>query len=119
MGAVSLFDALFVGHLVGDYLAQTAWMADHKATRAGPLLVHALVYSLAVAAAGRIQGGLPLWALPVLFASHVVLDRRAFVRFWVRTVQGVHRAGDRWLYISGDQAMHVLVLGAIAFLARP
>lgn len=114
---MSLFDALVVGHLVGDFLAQTAWMADNKASRLGPLVVHSLVYTLFVGAAGRLEGGLPVWALPVLFVSHALLDQRAFVRFWVRTVQGVHREADVWLYVVADQAFHVLVLAGICWLA--
>lgn len=116
---MSLFDALIAGHLAGDFLGQTAWMADNKAARLGPLAVHSLVYTLAVWAAALLAGGLPLWALPVLFLSHVALDQRTFVRFWVRRVQGVHRQADAWLYVVGDQAFHVLVLFAICAIARP
>lgn len=111
---MSLFDALLAGHLVGDFLGQTAWMADNKASRLLPLLVHSLVYALIVAGAGALHGGLGPSALPVLFVSHAVLDRRTFVRFWVRKIQGVHRESDAWLYVVADQAFHILVLALVA-----
>lgn len=117
---MSLFDALLVGHLVGDFLVQTAWMADNKATRILPLLVHVTIYGLAVVAAGGIlvpHGRFLFWALPVLIVTHAALDQRSFVRFWVRSVQGVHRDEDRWLYVVGDQVFHVLVLAVIAVVA--
>ena len=37
-----------IGHLMGDFLLQTGWMARQKKTRWAPLLAHALVYALAI-----------------------------------------------------------------------
>ena len=53
---------MFVGHLIGDFLLQTAWMADRKENQWIPLLVHCFVYTatitlLALPAGGHEGGG--------------------------------------------------------------
>jgi hypothetical protein len=45
---MSLFDTLLIGHFVGDFLFQTAWMADGKKKRIVHLIVHAAVYTLCI-----------------------------------------------------------------------
>lgn len=112
---MSIFDVLLLGHLVGDFLFQTNWMARLKSSRWDALAVHAAVYTACVWAAAGL-GGATLGALPVvlLFVSHVVLDQRAFVRWWARTVGGISRAEDQWLLVVIDQVFHLLILAAVS-----
>lgn len=37
---MSLFSYLLIGHLIGDFLFQTTWMAMFKTTKWVPLIVH-------------------------------------------------------------------------------
>lgn len=107
-----------MGHLVGDFLLQISWMAREKVRRYDALLVHAAVYTLAVAVAAAIYGmplGIP--ALALLLVSHAVLDRRTFVRWWARTVGGITRAEDQWLIIVIDQVFHLLALVLVVWIA--
>lgn len=108
---MDLLSWLIVGHLAGDFLLQTAWMAQNKEHGWAALVAHSLVYSLAVAGAALLVGGLPLAALAVIFCFHLALDRRRFVRYWVRVI---NRTEDQpWIYIVVDQAWHLVVLAAV------
>lgn len=94
-GGLSLFDALLVGHLVGDFLLQNRWMAERKSTQWPPLLVHSLIYTACVTAAGLLGGGLPWPAVLLVFLSHVVLDRQSFVTWWGRRIQTLRGPAER------------------------
>ncbi len=57
-------------HLMGDYVLQTDWMARTKISSLSAAIVHALVYSLPFTLITGFS-----WALLVIFATHVVIDR--------------------------------------------
>lgn len=107
---MSMFDFLLLGHLVGDFLLQTSWMARNKATQWLPLLVHVSVYTSVIALFGLFAGGLSPAAIALIFISHVILDRRSFVQFWVERVQMTTGSESRWLTIVADQIFHLLFL---------
>lgn len=109
---MDLFAWLLVGHLVGDFLLQTGWMAREKDQKWAALAVHSAVYALAVYGFSFMAGGLHWGALAILAASHAFLDQRGFVEAWVRLVNGAERLS--WLKVMVDQAFHVLVLAAAA-----
>jgi hypothetical protein len=106
------FEYLLIGHLIGDFLLQTSWMARYKATKWVPLLVHVSVYTAVVAAAGLLSGGLSLAGLAVIFFGHIILDRRTFVAFWVRNIQMSKGPEQQWLSIMADQIFHIILLAA-------
>lgn len=107
---MSMFDYLLLGHLVGDFLLQTSWMAKHKATQWLPLLAHVSVYTAVIALFGLFAGGLSLPAIALVFFSHIALDRRRFIRFWVKRIQMTTGSESRWLTIVADQIFHLLFL---------
>ena len=112
---MSLFSYLLVGHLIGDYLLQTSWMAAGKATKWSPLLFHCFVYTSVVSAAFVIGTGVvSIWVIAIIFISHVILDRRRFVAWWATVVMGVKNGQPAWLLIMADQVFHVLVIAFIA-----
>lgn len=115
---MSLFDLLILGHLVGDFLFQTGWMAKYKAKQWLPLLTHSAVYTVVVALFALLGGGLSFWGIAVIFIGHVILDRKTFVSFWVRTVQTATGSEARWLSVVADQIFHVLLLAAAIFLTN-
>lgn len=104
------FEYLLIGHLIGDFLLQTSWMAQHKAKRWLPLVVHVTVYTIVVGSMGAASGGLSMLAMALIFFSHIILDRRTFVEFWVKHVQTVKDNEQPWLLIMADQIFHIIVL---------
>lgn len=112
---VSQFDALLVGHLIGDFLLQTRWMATQKADRWIPLVTHAAVYTAVVVSFAALYGGIHLWAWALIFVSHVALDQRTFVRWWAQRIQGIlPESRDAWVAVMADQTFHVIVLILVA-----
>jgi len=110
-----LFNYLLIGHLIGDFLFQTNWMAMNKAKKWGPLLVHCVVYTIMVAVIAFTGGFiLPFGAIILIFISHIVLDRRSFVVWWVRQIMGTDDKKMNWLTIVVDQVFHIIILGIVA-----
>ena len=114
---MSLFSSLLVGHLVGDYLLQTGWMAERKASHRWPLMAHAAVYTAVVTAAGLLAGGLSAGAIALVLASHILLDGTRFTAWWSRRVQSVTSA-KVWLPIVTDQVFHLVALVLAVLLTR-
>lgn len=111
---MNLFTWLIVGHLVGDFLLQTNWMAARKTTNYLALFVHVTVYTLCVVAFALPAGGISFEAAALIFLTHSILDRRKFVQFWIRTVNRVE--GVQWLTIASDQCWHILVLALVTLI---
>ncbi len=101
-----------IGHLVGDFLLQTSWMARQKKTRWVPLLVHALVYVLAI----RLATGWGPAALMIIVASHILLDGGDLARRYNAWVKG--DASAAWLNIVTDQTLHLLMLYVVDKLPK-
>lgn len=112
---MTLFSYLIVGHLVGDFLLQTSWMAEGKAKKWAPLLLHCIVYTSAICVSFLVAtGNIPIIMIAIVFSSHVILDRRTFVAWWSKTIMGVKNGKPVWLLIMVDQVFHVLILAGIA-----
>ncbi|ADH98196.1 DUF3307 domain-containing protein [Salisediminibacterium selenitireducens] len=111
------FEFLLIGHLIGDYLLQTSWMAANKAVKWVPLLTHVTVYTAVIAVVAMIGfGGLSLLGILVVFISHILLDRKGFVQWWVAKVTTPPDSEKKWLTVMTDQAFHIIVLGAVLYL---
>lgn len=72
---MTFFECLILGHFVGDYLLQNSWMALNKTKKWLPLIVHVLLYTLAVCAFTFAFTGFNLWWILVVLASHFFIDR--------------------------------------------
>ncbi|MHA7874023.1 DUF3307 domain-containing protein [Roseivivax sp.] len=98
---IETFAALFLAHVVADFVIQTNWMAANKA-RPGVLVLHsALVLLTAQAATGQIAAP----ALLALAAAHLVID------------VAKSRAGPGLGPFLWDQAAHLASLLAVAAYA--
>jgi hypothetical protein len=113
---MSQFDFLLIGHFIGDFLFQTSWMAQYKATKWAPLLSHVTVYTAIVALFGLLSGGLSLWGIAIIFIGHVLLDRKKFVTFWVEKVQMAKGPSQNWLSIVTDQIFHIILLAIAIYI---
>ena len=113
-----LLSWLLVGHMAGDYLFQTRWMAERKATSMSALTAHSAVYACAVWLASLPAlpwKGLSPFCVLLVFASHAVIDRPGLVRWWRRYVT---KSEKEWLGIMTDQALHVVFLALACLLER-
>ena len=110
---------LLAGHMAGDYLFQTRWMAERKTTHFSALAIHAAVYTCAVylasLARGQSSGGLSSLGVLFVFAAHVVIDKRNITLWWCRHVT---RSNRTWLLIMTDQSLHVVILALTCILER-
>jgi hypothetical protein len=105
---------LFAGHMVGDYLLQNRWMAIKKAQGLMPLLVHSFVYTLSIALFEFMGGRIKIPGLIIIFIAHVVLDQRAFVKWWAKKI--TQSDSVPWLVVMLDQSWHIVVLAVASLL---
>lgn len=139
MSAGDLFVLLLAGHLIGDWVVQTDWMAASKAWVPGEWSglglgsseryawlhsvranqAHMATYHLTMAAFV-----LPTWhtraalvAFAVSWATHGFIDRRWPVRWLLRHTGSPAFASLPWGVISADQALHLSILALIAAVA--
>lgn len=78
-------------HLIGDYVLQSDFIANTKDKNWYHLIVHCMLYTLPF----YVCFGL-VWQLPVLLASHIVIDAL--------------KARYKKLSYSQDQLLHYLIL---------
>lgn len=84
-------------HGVFDYLLQTGWMGDNKSKRWDALLVHCSVYTFGFALAlwflerfgdVSISSGQFFTVLGWIFLTHVFMDNRKFLMWYVHKLRG-------------------------------
>ena len=99
---------LIAGHLIGDFLLQNKWMSENKEKKALPLLIHSAVYTAAVFVLSLAAGGLSPAGVLLIFAAHVILDKRGFVRWWCQNI--TKSFPSTILMVMTDQAWHAAAL---------
>jgi Protein of unknown function (DUF3307) len=127
-----LFVFALFGHLIGDYLLQSKWMALTKsvAGRDGvnACTVHVAIYTVAVCAmVGTLS---PVFAAAV-FVPHWIIDRWSLASHWLRLIRGrtfedalanttQYREFDiaftAIVYTVTDNTMHILCLWPALYL---
>lgn len=122
MSTGTLFTALLVSHLIGDWIVQTdnqardkvgSWlaMAEHVA---GYHLVMLVMLAL-VWPADRSE--LPALAIVVVSAaSHALIDRRWPTVALLRVTRSGRLAEQTWGVFVTDQALHISILGLLALI---
>lgn len=121
---MTIFEGMVLAHLLGDWILQTEWQAQNKGSHWPALLSHIFIYHLIMF--GVLAYGYSLPLLPVLISvaflavTHIILDRQKFVRWFVRAMRiCVVREPERWFLVAVDQAIHLLLMGAVAiYLSR-
>jgi hypothetical protein len=116
---MSLFDWLLVTHLVADFLFQTDSMAKYKGQDWLWMFKHVGLYMIIMSILLIVYGllhALPaVWvaaALAFILATHLLLDRRTFTRWWMRLI-GI--SNDKlWISVVVDQVFHVVTLAIVA-----
>jgi len=117
---MNAFSWLLVGHMVGDWLLQSDWMAREKKlsffSKAG--MAHFLLYTVVVVAMiwlfcgdGRSLAFYVTVGLAV-FVSHWLIDATTVVERWMQ-FYGQDSSRD-FMRILVDQTMHLVVLAVLA-----
>jgi hypothetical protein len=112
---------LIVAHMMGDYLFQNDWMAQHKTVKDGEsllatrgllnCLVHCLIYTLCVAVVGLVASPRPfgLIGLVFVFVTHVLMDRYRLATVWMKLFgqHGFKEHMSPWSVIVVDNSIHL------------
>lgn len=118
---MSIFAWFFLGHLIGDWMLQTDWMARGKRGRwwSAECILHCFVYTTTVmltawfgsrGAISPLQLGL---AFSVVLLSHWLIDGFNLAELWGRFI---NQTRTDYVRIVVDQTMHLVVLGLLAEL---
>ena len=103
-----------IGHLVGDYLLQTDWMAEGKKRSSFICALHCLLWTAAVVV---LAGWWKWWVAPILFATHFVQDRTQIIPWFMRaTGKAGFAVGPMapWSVVAIDNTFHLLTLAILA-----
>ena len=119
---------LLAGHMLGDFIFQTNWMAERKTKEYSPLFIHCAIYACSIWFSSLpvphpveidsfrlIPWGLSPLSVLFVFISHAVIDRRKITIWWCRNVT---RSDKMWLLIMTDQSLHVIILAITCLLER-
>jgi hypothetical protein len=117
----TVFLALLVSHLLGDWVVQTDEQAANKTHTWGALVGHVARYHLIMGGLlliPMLRDGWSAWcalvALAVSAGSHAFIDRRWPVRTLLRAVGSPGFATVEWGVIAVDQALHLSILAVLA-----
>lgn len=107
---------IIVGHMIGDYLLQSDWMALNK-KKSGingliACIVHCLIWTVSVYAFCFRQVGSVLVFI-LLFASHFVLDRTNIIKWYCNATRLMPNPA-MWKIILCDNTLHFLMVYLIA-----
>jgi Protein of unknown function (DUF3307) len=124
---VEIFAAFVVSHLVGDYLFQTDWQAQHKRGGLGPdplarraLLLHVSTYTLAfVPALVWLADDIGAWVVGIaalIAVPHFVQDDGRALAAYMATVKHADARANPGVTAAVDQSFHFLALFLTALL---
>jgi hypothetical protein len=106
---------MFLGHMVGDYILQTQWMAEGKSCPGirgnAACTVHVALYTLAIALFIGVWSPLFLAAVAI---PHWIIDRWSLAKHWLN----FKNQGEEWMkspfapliYAANDNTFHFLCL---------
>ena len=117
MNNITPLEALLITHLVFDWWVQTAWQAFNKENNIKALLIHSGIYTLGFILPFSYYHFSFYW-LVLIFISHVVLDKRQFLK----DLKGLNnvKTSDNYnlTYLTMlDQTLHIFVLFLIVLLS--
>ncbi|AZO95270.1 DUF3307 domain-containing protein [Halocella sp. SP3-1] len=101
---------IILGHMIGDYLFQSDWMAINKKKSglAGliPCIVHCLIWTISVF---LFIGEYRLIFFCMLFLSHFILDRTNFVKWYLKRFK-IMPNPTFWKIVIVDNTLHLLMI---------
>lgn len=100
-----------IAHLIADWPLQTEWMAMHKHSLMHPASwVHSAIHLLLLLLVFP-------WYVAILIAvSHLLIDTRVPLRWWMRVVKGMPKTNPQTfvIEIGVDQVFHISVIAMAA-----
>ena len=107
-----------IGHLVGDYLLQTDWMALNKKKSSIACTVHCLMWLLSVGLFSGWVWTAPLWVAPFLYVTHYLQDRTGIILWWMKLpwkdqTQFATGPCSPWSIIVVDNVWHIVTIWAV------
>lgn len=113
----------FIGHLIGDYLFQNDWMGENKKKRWLPALVHCAVYTACVFALTAIFAGWPWWTIPIIFLSHLAVDKTMLVKYLAKVIRREGFIDPQsiffpWSWVIIDNTIHLVSLYALGKIVQ-
>ncbi len=102
----------FLGHLVGDYLLQTDWMAENKKYKTMPCLLHSALWAGSVV----FFTGWGFLPFVLLLVAHFIQDRTYLIRDWMHLMgQDRFATGSYspWGMVIVDNTLHLLQIWLI------
>jgi hypothetical protein len=107
---------IILGHLVGDYLLQSDWMALNKKKIGAkgwiPCIIHCLIWTTSMM---LFIGKLNIALLLGLFISHLILDRTNLV-VWLLNATRIMPNPAMWKVIIVDNTLHLLMVYGLLIL---
>ncbi len=104
---------LIAAHLAGDFLLQTAWMAENKRRSSLACAAHVLAYGIPFYCLA--MGGVVPWdGVAAVLAQHWVQDRFGVHLMWMRLMNQTQKKDWPVGPLCVDQAMHVAFLALVA-----
>lgn len=103
-----------IGHLVGDFLLQSDWMAEGKKRSSAICAIHCGLWTASVIV---LAGWWQWWVAPVLFITHFVQDRTQIIKqFMLVTGKAGFATGPMapWSIVAVDNSFHLLTLAIVA-----
>ncbi len=119
---MTLLEWLWFAHVIPDWLIQTGYQANFKSKGNffnWALTSHCLTYTASFIPVLWFNN-LSMWWLMLLFWSHMFIDRRWPVVWWIRNVgkTPVDEIPElAWLVIVVDQCFHFLILVIIVAIS--
>lgn len=125
-----MFEAMIIGHLIGDYLTQTDWLAMNKQKRTWrgmyACFLHCILYSLSMLATFSFVGMFSWKIFIIAFATHYPIDRYGLGEKWMAligqtTIQSVFLIEDYktreirkgfvpLIYVMVDNTIHLVLM---------
>lgn len=108
---------IIVGHLIGDYVLQSDWMAMHKKktdlTGLFACVIHCAIWTVCMAIGIKTTS---LKTIVLLFLSHFVLDRTKVVEWLLNETKWMPNPA-MWKVIVVDNSLHLLFVMLILIFA--
>lgn len=131
MDWVEITIVFWISHLVGDFLLQTEWQAQHKPGGLGgdptsrrALFTHVFIYTLCfapalvwVAGEQDLSAAAALGLAALIFAPHLVIDDARLLHAYMVRVKGCTDPPPAGLAVMVDQSLHLICLWGTALLA--
>lgn len=105
-----------IAHLIGDFILQNDFMANHKKRNSWVCLLHVLLYVFPFVCLNMFW-----WQLVLIGVQHYIQDRSSFINWFMRakgSVQFATGACSPWSIILTDNIIHLIWIYFVVWLVH-